>query len=166
MAVIRSKQSLRSERAYGILNQLKALYPYHMKPIWQYAMANHLIQASEIKGRRQEQRLTTKNLEIRTLINKARRLTEELVKVCNVPFEGKEVIVSLKKAFAFDHNVMPCELVIPLQAMLSATMPVAADPSLIKAHAPFAQDMPHIHCKCYCIHWEERDVDGFCRHLR
>lgn len=81
---------------------------------------------------------------MRVLINQAQKLTEQLLSLCNVELPGKPVAVSLRKDLQFNHSVAPCPLVIPIQSVLSATLPTIPDPNVIRVHQSFAHDQPTI----------------------
>lgn len=84
---------------------------------------------------------------MRVMINQAQKLTEQLLNLCNAELPGKPVAVSLKNDLGFNHAVAPCPLVIPIQAVLSATLPTITDPSAIKTHQSFAHEQPTIQSK-------------------
>lgn len=93
---------------------------------------------------------------MRVMTNKAQRLTEQLLTLCNAELPGKPAAVSLKNDLGFNHTVAPCPLVIPVQAVLSATLPAIADANVIKNHQSFAHEQPTIHSENYSDHPIER----------
>ena len=94
---------------------------------------------------------------MRVMINKAQRLTEQLLALCNADLPGRPAAVSLKNDLGFNHVVAPCPLVIPVQAVLSATLPAIADANVIKNHQSFAHEQPTIHSENYSDHTIETE---------
>ncbi|KAF8469032.1 hypothetical protein BDZ91DRAFT_776018 [Kalaharituber pfeilii] len=126
MAVLKSTQKERISRGVRIIGQIQAT-----------AKASKNAERKQSKG--------VERADMRVMINQAQRLTEQLLRLCNAELPGKPVAVSLRSDLGFDHSVAPCPLVIPVQAVLSATLPSTADSIAIRTHAPFAHEQPTIH---------------------
>ena len=85
----------------------------------------------------------TDRADIRMMINQAQKLTEQLLHLSNFELPGKPAAISLKNDLHFNHSVAPCPLVLPVQAVLSVTLP--SNPAMIRSHMPFGHDQPTIH---------------------
>jgi len=70
------------------------------------------------------------------------RLAEALLKMCNFEISGRQTTMSLSKGLGFPtHSVLPCPLVVPLQANLTVILPSGGIPKG-KKHNPFPLDQP------------------------
>jgi len=87
-----------------------------LKPTLNYS------QESLPKGRRSMGRVDTK-----LLINEARKLVDQLLDLCNHNLNTRSAVLSLKTNFHFRHDVAPCQLVLPTQAVLTVTLPSPSD---------------------------------------
>lgn len=119
MAVCRSTSRDRSSRGTRIITQLRE---------------------SLTKGRNHN------GLEVKNLINQASKLTEQLLNLSNAELPGKSMTVSLSRDLGFNPKVAPCALVVPIQSVLTVTLP--STPDSIKGHLPFPPHQPTILSKC------------------
>ncbi|KAF8246273.1 hypothetical protein K440DRAFT_655242 [Wilcoxina mikolae CBS 423.85] len=101
MAVTKSTIRERAQRGQRVLMQLKESLP---------------------KGRSNMGSVDTK-----LLINEARKLVDQLLDLCNHNLNGRVAILSLKTNFNFRHEIAPCQLVLPTQAVLTVTLPSPTD---------------------------------------
>jgi serine/threonine-protein kinase ATR len=69
----------------------------------------------------------TNGLDTKSLINEARKLADELITLCNRAIESRNPHLSLKKDFGFRHDLAPCQLVMPTQAVLTVTIPLPGE---------------------------------------
>lgn len=97
---------------------------------------------SQIKESLGRGRKDSTELELRSLIAQSQRLTDQLLQLCNADLPAKAVTVSLARDLRFNHTVAPCYLVIPLQAVLTVTLPPT--PESLKSHVPFTSHQPTI----------------------
>ncbi|KAH0602256.1 uncharacterized protein H6S33_009866 [Morchella sextelata] len=96
-AVCKSTSRERSSRGARIINRIKENYV--------------------AKGRREADN------ELKNLILQSQKLTDQLLRLCDADLPSKAVTVSLTKDLGFNHSVAPCMLVVPLQTVLTVTLP-------------------------------------------
>jgi len=118
MAVTKSTSKERSQRGQRVLAQLRESLP---------------------KGRGSAGSVDTK-----LLINEARKLTDQLLDLCNMDLNTRLAHLSLRKDFRFRHEVAPCQLVLPTQAVLTVTLPSPTDTIESHGHYAFAANPPTI----------------------
>ncbi|KAA8902478.1 hypothetical protein FN846DRAFT_780587 [Sphaerosporella brunnea] len=111
MAVTKSTSKDRAKRGQQILTQLKEKMP-----------KKRTGGAGDVDGR--------------LLINEARRLTDQLLELCNQEITSRVAHLSLRKDFRFRHELAPCQLVLPTQAVLTVTLPSPTD--VVTNHAAYA----------------------------
>ena len=66
---------------------------------------------------------TSPAIDVRNLINQGQKLIEQLLNVCNGELHGRPSIVSASRDLGFSHKCTPCQLVVPLESTLFATLP-------------------------------------------
>ncbi|KAL7276740.1 serine/threonine-protein kinase M1 [Rhizina undulata] len=115
MAVCKSTSRERCERGKQIVDQIK--------------VSEHLDSRNN-------------SFNVRALIHQSEKLTEQLLHLCNADLPGKHLSVRLSRDLAFKHNVAPCLLVVPLQSVLTVTLPSTTE-GLMK-HIPFPSHQPTI----------------------
>ncbi|KAH8154219.1 uncharacterized protein LAJ45_01987 [Morchella importuna] len=115
-AVCKSTSRERSSRGARITNRIKENYA--------------------AKGRREADN------ELKNLILQSQKLTDQLLRLCDADLPSKAVAISLTKDLGFHHSVAPCMLVVPLQTVLTVTLPPT--PESIKIHVPFNLSAPTI----------------------
>jgi serine/threonine-protein kinase ATR len=69
-------------------------------------------------------------------------LTEQLLHLCNYEINSRAVHLSLSKNIGFRHDVAPCQLVLPTQAVLTVTIPGPSE--FPRSHVPFVSHQPSI----------------------
>lgn len=89
-------------------------------------------------------------IDLKLLIAQSQRLTDQLLNLCNAEVAPKALTVSLTRDLGFHHTVAPCLLVIPLQAVLTVTLPPT--PESLKNHIPFPLYQPTIAGMCTSIY--------------
>ncbi|KAI9688750.1 MAG: serine/threonine-protein kinase M1 [Bathelium mastoideum] len=114
MAVVKSSDRERSSRGLAIINSLRS---------------------NSKKGRSGKD-----GLDLRTLINHGQRLSDALLKSCEIGIDSKTAHVSLARNLEFNHSIAPCLLVIPLEATLTAAVPAKMVPEGIKNHKAFSRE--------------------------
>ena len=129
MAVIKSTQKERSSRGLKVLGRIQAT-----------AKLNRAAEKKQSSGSKVAERA-----DMRVMISQAQKLTEQLLGLCNAELPGKPAAVSLRKDLGFNHAVAPCPLVLPVQTVLSATLPAIADTDTLMSHQPFSHEQPTIH---------------------
>lgn len=88
--------------------------------------------------------------DLKLLITQSQKLTDQLLNLCNADVAQKAVTVSLTRDLGFHHTVAPCLLVIPLQTVLTVTLPPT--PESLKSHIPFPSYQPTIAGMCISIY--------------
>ncbi|KAL8641328.1 MAG: hypothetical protein Q9228_001843 [Teloschistes exilis] len=78
--------------------------------------------------------------ELRTMINHAQKLSDQLLRVCEGSVEGKSSAISLTKDLGFVHRTTPCKLVVPLESTLTAALPQGSHTVDMKKHRAFAKE--------------------------
>ena len=82
----------------------------------------------------------TAGVELRTMINQGTKLSDQLLRVCEVEVHGKSSTVSITRDLGFSHKSAPCRLVIPLESTLSASLPPVADTVSMRSHKAFSKE--------------------------
>ncbi|KZF22699.1 hypothetical protein L228DRAFT_247070 [Xylona heveae TC161] len=81
----------------------------------------------------------------RKLVNQGQKLSEQLLNVCEAAVEAKVPNVSLSRDLGFSHKVVPCQLVMPIESALSASLPTMTENANIKSHRAFSRDTVTVH---------------------
>lgn len=79
--------------------------------------------------------------EIMTLIAHAQKLSDQLLHVCEGEIQGKPAMVNISKDLGFNHKTAPCRIAIPIEAMLTASLPTATESVNMKTHKAFPKDI-------------------------
>lgn len=79
--------------------------------------------------------------ELKALVQHGQRLSDQLLHVCEGEIHGKPTSISLAKDLSFIHRTAPCKLVIPLEATLTASLPIASVNVDMKRHHAFPHDV-------------------------
>ncbi|KAL9615276.1 MAG: hypothetical protein Q9167_000247 [Letrouitia subvulpina] len=79
--------------------------------------------------------------ELKALVQHGQRLSDQLLHVCEGEIQGKPTSISLAKSLGFIHRTAPCRLVIPLEANLTASLPIAPVNVDMKRHHAFPHDV-------------------------
>ncbi|KAL9043272.1 MAG: hypothetical protein Q9214_003535 [Letrouitia sp. 1 TL-2023] len=79
--------------------------------------------------------------ELKALVQHGQRLSDQLLHVCEGEIQGKPTSISLAKDLSFIHRTAPCRLVIPLEATLTASLPIASVNVDMKRHHAFPHDV-------------------------
>ncbi len=85
-------------------------------------------------------------IDIKSMIRQAYRLTGALVKVCDTDIASRQSIVNISRDLFFDHRACtPSPLVIPLESTLTAVLPTLTDSYV--GHKAFSRDTTTISCE-------------------
>lgn len=79
--------------------------------------------------------------EIMTLVAHAQKLSDQLLRVCEGEIQGKPSMVNISKDLGFNHKTAPCRIAIPLESMLTASLPTATENVNMKSHKAFPKDI-------------------------
>jgi serine/threonine-protein kinase ATR len=84
--------------------------------------------------------------DLKYLLRAGEKLADQLLLACqNGDFHGnKTVHASLTRDLRFNHKCTPCPLVVPVEAMLTATLPTVSEQ--VKRHKAFSRDVVTIDC--------------------
>lgn len=94
---------------------------------------------NRLKDSKNKSKSETTALDLRTLINQGQRLSDGLLQACEQPVEARAVRVSLK-GLGFNMKLAPSNLVVPVEATLTASAPSSATSESIRKHKAFTQD--------------------------
>ena len=78
--------------------------------------------------------------ELRALIQRGQKLSDQLLHVCEVDIPGKPSTVSISRDLGFNHGFPPCKLVIPLESTLTASLPTVTDNVNMKMHKALSKE--------------------------
>lgn len=94
----------------------------------------------EVLARLKEPLKRSKNdsVDYKALITHGQRLTDQLLHACNI--EARNSHVSLSKDLQFNLKLAPCQLVVPLELTMTATLPTVNDPVQVRKHKAFPRD--------------------------
>lgn len=70
---------------------------------------------------------------------------QELLLLCDYSITGKVDTMSLKKSFPSLYNLLPAQIIIPLQNSLTVSLPY--DASQAASHKPFPDNLPTFRCE-------------------
>ena len=128
-AVCRSTARERAQRGSLIMAQLK-----------------DTVNKSRNEKDRKENGRKENDLDVRSLILQATKLTDQLLHISNVELSGLKAPTTISiKEHGFNHRCAPCELVVPTQVMLAVTLPSV--PDTVKTHCAFPSHQPTIFSK-------------------
>ncbi|GAA6007639.1 hypothetical protein JCM11491_003906 [Sporobolomyces phaffii] len=77
---------------------------------------------------------------VSALIEEGLQLVQELLLLCDYSITGKVDTMSLKKSFPSLYNLLPAQIIIPLQNSLTVSLPY--DASQAASHKPFPDNLP------------------------
>ncbi|GAA5955223.1 hypothetical protein JCM3765_003250 [Sporobolomyces pararoseus] len=77
---------------------------------------------------------------VAALIDEGLKLVQELLLLCDYHITGKVDTMSLKKSFPDLYNLLPAQIIIPLQNSLTVSLPF--DASQAASHKPFPDNLP------------------------
>ncbi|KAL9051765.1 MAG: hypothetical protein Q9162_005817 [Coniocarpon cinnabarinum] len=77
------------------------------------------------------------SVDLRDLVTRGQKLSEELLKACEVAIQGRTSHVSLQRDLSFKIKVAPCPLVIPWERMLTASLPKINGSRSMRTHKAF-----------------------------
>lgn len=99
---------------------------------------------TEVLNKLRDPKTKPKNLDVhgdlKTLIHQGQRLCDGLLQASEAPVEPRAVKVKLGKDLGFNHKLAPSQLVVPVEATLTASSPATANSETIRRHRSFAQD--------------------------
>ena len=78
--------------------------------------------------------------ELRALIQRGQKLSDQLLHVCEADIPGKPSTVSISRDLGFNHGFPPCKLVIPLESTLTASLPTVTDNVNMKTHKALSKE--------------------------
>ncbi|KAF2644722.1 hypothetical protein P280DRAFT_390394 [Massarina eburnea CBS 473.64] len=78
--------------------------------------------------------------DLKALILQGQRLTDALLAACDAHIEPRIAHVSLSRDLGFKMSLVPCALVVPIEATMSATLPSSNESKAIRAHNPFPSE--------------------------
>ena len=79
--------------------------------------------------------------EVPTLIVQAQKLSAELLHLCEGEIQGKPTNISITKVLKFNHKVAPCKIAVPIESMLTASLPTITENVNMKMHKAFPKDI-------------------------
>jgi serine/threonine-protein kinase ATR len=78
--------------------------------------------------------------ELRALVQRGQKLSDQLLRVCEADIPGKPSTVSISRDLGFNHGFPPCKLVIPLESTLTASLPTVTDNVNMKTHKALSKE--------------------------
>ena len=78
--------------------------------------------------------------ELRVLVQRGQKLSDQLLHVCEAAIPGKPSAVSISRDLGFNHGFPPCKLVIPLESTLTASLPTVTDNVNMKTHKALSKE--------------------------
>ncbi len=78
--------------------------------------------------------------ELRALVQRGQKLSDQLLHVCEAEIPGKPSTVSISRDLGFNHGFPPCKLVIPLESTLTASLPTVTDNVNMKTHKALSKE--------------------------
>lgn len=79
-------------------------------------------------------------LDLKALIIKSQKLSDQLLHVCEGEIKGKPSTLSITRDLGFNHGIAPCKLVIPLGSTLTAILPTVTDNVNMKIHKALSKE--------------------------
>ncbi|KAF2487961.1 hypothetical protein BDY17DRAFT_290011 [Neohortaea acidophila] len=80
------------------------------------------------------------NIDLRVMITHGQRLSDGLLRVCEVPIDKHGPDVKLSEHLDFNHKLVPSQLVVPIETTLTISLPSGASHDTIKRHKAFVQE--------------------------
>lgn len=118
LAVVKASDKVRVERGIEVLNRLK-----------------------DPKNKSKQD----SSVDLRATIAQGQKLCDGLLLACEQAIEPRAVQVSLSRNLHFNHKLAPSNLVVPVEATLTASSPPVASSESIRRHKAFTQDRICIH---------------------
>ena len=112
LAITKSSTRARASRGNELLNRLKQ---------------------SNVKTIRNE----GTSVDLRDLVARGQKLSDELLRACEVAIQGRATHVSLTRDLGFKVKVAPCPLVIPWEKTLTASLPFTTSSREMRVHKAF-----------------------------
>lgn len=81
------------------------------------------------------------SVEMLTLIAQAQKLSDQLLHVCEGEIQGKVTTVSITQHLGFNHKTAPCKIAIPLESMLTVSLPAVTENVNMRNHKAFPKDI-------------------------
>lgn len=78
--------------------------------------------------------------ELRNMISAGQRFSDEVLRISELPIEGKISKVTLAKDFGFNHKIAPSRLVVPVESCLMPSIPTSYDSTYLKSFRAFDKD--------------------------
>lgn len=78
--------------------------------------------------------------EISNLLVQAQKLSTELLGVCEGEVPPKASVVKITEHLKFNHKVAPCKIAVPIESMLTASLPTVTENVNMKSHKAFSKD--------------------------
>lgn len=95
---------------------------------------------SRLKDPKNKPKSADASTDIRALIQHGLRLCDGLLQASERPVEPRAVRIALGRDLYFNHKLAPSQLVVPIQATLTASSPAVANSETIRKHKSFTQD--------------------------
>jgi serine/threonine-protein kinase ATR len=133
-AVLHSTQDGRRSRGTTTLQKLRVSNSDDRA-----GQAHHSTKANKKKDHGKRKNLAG-NIDLKTLILQGQRLTDALLLACDAHVEPRTTTVSLSRDLGFKMTLLPCALVVPIEATMAATLPSSNESRAIRAHNPFPSE--------------------------
>ncbi|KAF2398341.1 hypothetical protein EJ06DRAFT_538889 [Trichodelitschia bisporula] len=127
LAVAKAKAADRNSKANIILAHVKVRETRPLKAIADCLQKLH----SAVEG-----------VDVRRLVSHGARLTARLLEACEVNIPGRSSHALLGRDLGFDHKLAPCDLVVPVEKMMTATLPTGIGG--VRGHRPFPRQLTTI----------------------
>ncbi|KXS21067.1 hypothetical protein M427DRAFT_310695 [Gonapodya prolifera JEL478] len=126
---------------------VKVLQVYPQQALWQMmsvAKSNNVLRVRRIENvfSKVKRDRSVAGYPLDTLIEEFKRLTQELLNVCNHNVPSRETVLSIKTEFRHLLRLTPTNVVIPLQSLLTVSLP--SNSQATATHKPFPEEQPSI----------------------
>lgn len=132
-----SRRSKRNSRVFQKARARSPLFSFLLSPVVDLTPGD-LRQESYLSGH------DAGSANVAALIEEGLKLVQELLLLCDYHITGKVDTMSLKKSFPILFNLLPAQIIIPLQNSLTVSLPF--DASLAASHKPFPDNLPTFDC--------------------
>ena len=92
----------------------------------------------------QKSKSETASAELKAFITQGQRLSDQLLRVCEVDVQGKSANVSLTKDLGFNYKAVASRLAVPIEACLTTSLPTNENVSMKQHKAFSSSDYIHI----------------------
>ena len=77
------------------------------------------------------------SVDLRDLVTRGQKLSDELLRACEIAIQGRTSHVSLQRDLGFKARVAPCPLVVPWEKFLMASLPKTNSSRVMRSHKAF-----------------------------